>query len=145
LGNARDVIQECLFRLPAGLEVMDGSLVNMTMWWHCMGGPPVGKMKNVAMSMKNDFGRIRSLLNVLDHKVARWGMTDYFDDLELRVNLSIPPELLELCKLPGISKGRAAFLYNTGVEDLSDLKEQYGNFEGEVDENFWKSICMAVR
>lgn len=145
LGKARPVIQECLNRLPAGLEVMEGSLVNMTLWWHCMGGPPVGKMKNVAMSMKKDFGRIRSLLNVLDHKVARWRMTDFFDDLELRIRSAITPELMELCKLPGITKGRAAYLYNAGVDDLEDLRENYENFEGEIDEQFWRAILRAVR
>jgi replicative superfamily II helicase len=145
LGNARFVIQECCNRLPGGLDPMEGSLVNMTMWWHCMGGPPVGKMKNVAMSMKKDFGRIRSLLTVLDYKVARWGRTDYFEELALRIKLSVDPELLELCKLPGISKGRALFLYNAGVTGLDELKEQYENFEGEIDENFWNTICRLVR
>ena len=145
MGKNRYVIQDCLNRLPAGLQVMEGALINTTLWWHCMGGPPVGKMKNVAMSMKKDFGRIRSLLNVLDHKVARWGMTDFFDDLELRIRYAIAPELIELCKLPGISKGKAAFLYNTGVTNLEELREQHENFEGEVDEAFWDSIKKAVR
>lgn len=144
MGNNRWVINDCMNKLPAGFEVMEGAVVNTTLWWHCMGGPPVGKMKNVAMAMRKDFGRIRSLLNYLDHKVARWGMTDYFDELELRVKKGVPPELMDLCKLQGITKGRAAFLYNTGVTNLEELREQAENLEGEIEEDFMDAIRRLV-
>jgi len=144
LDRHRHVVGDCINRIPAGLSPMDGSLVNITLWWHCLGGPPVGKMKSVAMDMKKDFGRIRTMLNALDYKVAKWEMTDYFDDLELRVNMAIAPELLELCKLPGISKGMASYLYNAGITGLEELDESYGNFEGEVSDKFWNTILNAV-
>jgi replicative superfamily II helicase len=144
MGKNRWVINDCLNKMPAGFEVMEGSLVNTTLWWHCMGGPPVGKLKNVAMAMRKDFGRIRSLLNYLDHKVACWGMSDYFDELETRVKNGITPELLELCKLNGISKGRAAYLYNMGVTNLEELREQAENLEDEIEEDFMNAIRRLV-
>lgn len=109
-----------------------------------MGGPPVGKMKNVALAMRKDFGRIRSLLNYLDHKVAHWGMTDFFDDLTTRVRRGVPLELMDLCKLEGISKGRAAYLYNVDITNLDELREQADNLEGEIDENFMDAIRRLV-
>ena len=144
LGDNRWVVGDCIGRIPVGLEPMEGSLVNITLWWHCMGGPPVGKMKNVALAMRKDFGRIRSLLNYLDHKVAHWGMTDFFDDLTTRVRRGVPLELMDLCKLEGISKGRAAYLYNVDITNLDELREQADNLEGEIDENFMDAIRRLV-
>jgi hypothetical protein len=145
MGNNRWVISDCLNKIPAGFQVMEGAMINTTLWWHLMGGPPVGKMKNVALSMRKDFGRIKNLLTVLDMKVARWGMGDFFDDLEVRVYKAIGPELLDLCKLRGITKGQAAFLYNMGVTNIYELREQAENIEGEVDERFMATISRLIR
>lgn len=145
LGSSRWIVNDCLNKIPAGLQVMDGALINTTLWWHCMGGPPVGKLKNVALSMRKDFSRIRALLTVLDMKVAQWGMRDYFDDLELRVKKAVGPELLDLCKLNGISKGQAVYLYNVGVTNIQELREQADNIDGEVDERFMETIRRLVR
>jgi replicative superfamily II helicase len=147
LSKNRWVIGSFLDNLPIGLEVMDGSKVNVTLWWNCMGGPPVGPLKNIAMSLRKDFGRIRSLLNVLNMKVAKWDKADFFDTLELRVKLGIDSELVDLCKLQGISKGRARFLYDMGIMNLDDIIEHEENICSDIDEdeNFKMVIYNLVK
>jgi len=123
LGKHRQSIDECLGRMPPGLFVMDGCIVVTTLWWHCMGGEGVGPMKNVAMGLRRDSGRVLSFLRALDARVMKWDMDDWFDDLELRVKKGVPPELISLCKLDGISKNRADYLYNLGAREAEDLAE----------------------
>lgn len=131
-------------RLPAGLDYFVGTMTNMICWWHTMGGPSVGKLNNLSYGLSDDFARIKSLLNYIDFKYAKWGMDEYFEDIQYRIKLNISSELVPLCKLRRISKSRAMHLHSLGIESLEDLKEGYENLQGEIDEKFWNDVCDIV-
>lgn len=143
-GNRWPTVQMCRDKMPIGLDIESGRLISTTLWWHVMGGPPVGKMKNVAMSLRDDFGRIRMALVALDHRQAKWDMVDYFDALEVRVRKRIPSSHVELCRLRGITKNRAAYLYNRGVRCLDDILESAESIISDVDEPFADTIREIV-
>jgi len=95
--------------IPPGLRIMDGTITTITLWCNVLGGPSVGKMRNAAGNLRRDVGRICRALKMLDQKVAHWDMVDFFEELEFRCYRRIPVELAELCKLPGITKGKARY------------------------------------
>jgi len=74
LGKHWDAVREFGDRLPIGLEFNDGGLVTATLWWHLMGGPPVGPMKMAALEMRRDFGRVHRALSLLDKFECEWNM-----------------------------------------------------------------------
>jgi hypothetical protein len=121
-GNRYEVMEECRNRLPAGLEMQSGCLVTTTLWWHVLGGPPVGKMKNQAIELKEDFGRIHRVLIELDKRLAKWGMMDFFDELLFRSRRAISAELSGLFKVPGMTKGKAVALHEMGITTPKELE-----------------------
>lgn len=121
-GKHWETLEECRNRLPAGLEMRKGCQITTTLWWHVFGGLPVGKLKNQALELKEDFGRIHRVLVELDERVAVWNMKDFFDDLLMRSRKAISSELADLCKMPGITKGQAVALHEMGISSRQELK-----------------------
>lgn len=142
------VVGECKSGLPLGLEMRDGTTITVTLWWSALSGIPVGKMRNHVMAMRDDFERIRGVLTSIDCEVTKWGMIDFFIELGRRIRRGIPSHLVELCNLPNISKSRAEYLYNMGVQDVSGVREFLSEMTEEVDESFaqaLKDIANGVR
>jgi replicative superfamily II helicase len=147
-GKYWHVVGECKNGMPPGLEMREGTVITITLWWGALSGVPVGKMRNHVITMRDDFERIRGVLTNIDCEITRWDMVDFFIELERRIKRGIPSYLAELCNLPNISKNRAEYLYNMGVRDAEGIKESLINIEGEVDENFaqaLKDIANGVR
>lgn len=147
-GDHRFVIGEYKSALPLGLELEEGTVTQVVLWWCAMGGPPTGKMRNQMLELRDDIGRIKRALVRLDKEVARWDRGGFFDEMEMMVRKGITTVLVELCKLPGITKGRADFLYNAGARDADGIAEIVGNIEDEIDEPFkaaLKEIIDGVR
>jgi len=143
-GKHRWVIGEFMNLLPSGLTVEDGCMVNSTLWWHCMGGPAIGGMKGKAMEMRDDFGRVLSLLRLVDAKVTRWGKSDWLDDLELRVRKGIQADMVWLMKIPGMRKSMAQHLYNMDVREPADLESALAMIDGEENEQFVEVVRAAL-
>jgi replicative superfamily II helicase len=135
-GEQRFVIDDFKSDLPFGLDAKSGATIQPVLWWCCMGGPPAGKMRNVMLSLREDIGRIRKALDRIDEDVMHWGKRSFFSDVELMVRKGIGINFLDLCKLPGITKSRADFLYNRGVKDLAGIADIIDNIEDEIDEPF---------
>jgi replicative superfamily II helicase len=140
LGKQWHIVSECKGNMPPGLDMDDGTSVTISLWWCALCGPSVGKMRNQMLSLRDDFGRIENALISLDKRETKWGMTDFFEDLEARMRRGIPSVLSELCKLPKISKNRAAYLYNMGVRDVAGIREIVGSIGDEVDEDFLQAL-----
>jgi hypothetical protein len=121
-GNRREVMEECRDRLPAGLEMQKGCLVTTTLWWYVLGGPPVGRMKNQAIELREDFGRVHRVLTELDKRLTKWNMVEFFDELLRRSRRAIPAELALLFKVPGMTKGKAIALYEMGITSPEELQ-----------------------
>jgi hypothetical protein len=139
------VIEECMNKMPRGLFVQEGCVINTTLWWHCMGGPPVGGMKGAAMALRDDFSRIRAMLGVMNAKVAGWDRSEWLDGLEARVRAGLVPWLVPLYMLPGMNKSRALYLYNIGVRTSEDLDEDLvRSMEDEVDKDFMDAVRRLV-
>lgn len=135
-GDSRYIIEECKSAIPMGLAVEKGMVTQVVLWWCMMGGPPAGKMRNQMLALREDIGRIKRVLLKLNKDVAGWNMGSFFDDVELMARKCIRSDLLELCRLPGITKGRAEFLYNLGVKDAYGIADMIGNISGEIDKQF---------
>jgi len=139
-GKHRFVLSLCKEAIPAGLEVKPGMLTKITLWWSALGGPSVGRMRNQMLGLRDDFGRIYRALLRMDKEVAMWGKEVFFKELESRVRKGIPVHLKELCKLPGITKGRADYLYELGVRDRNGIRDIIDSIDGEVDEPFLNDL-----
>lgn len=142
------VVGECKGNMPLGLEIVEGTSITVTLWWSAIGGPAVGKMRNQMLGMRDNFGRIYHALIGIDQSMSHWGMKDFFDELLVRVNKGIPSILADLCKLPGITKNRAAYLYNMGVRDAEGVKDIINSLDDDIDEGFvqaLRSIANGVR
>jgi hypothetical protein len=120
-GKNWEVLEDCRNRLPAGLTMNKGCMITTTLWWHVFGGPPVGKLKNQAIELKEDFGRIHRVLTVIDDRIAKWGMSDFIDTLLERSRKAIPSEMADLMKEPGMTKGKAVALNEMGIGDRKEL------------------------
>jgi replicative superfamily II helicase len=147
-GNRWEIVTECKGNMPPCLEIMEGATTTVVLWWSAIGGPSVGKMRNQMLNLRGDFGRIHRALVSLDHEVTGWDKEDFFNDLKRRVERGIPSFLAELCKINGITKSRAEYLYNVGVRDRADIREMAEGLEGEVDDNFMdvlKAIANGIR
>jgi replicative superfamily II helicase len=147
-GKHWEVVSDCKGNIPPGLEIMEGSTTTIVLWWSAIGGPSVGKMRNQMLNLRDDFGRIHKALIELDKEVAHWEREDYFNELKQRVAKGIPSFLSDLCKIPGITKSRADYLYNAGVRDRSDIVEMADSLEGEVDSSFLevlKAVANGLR
>jgi hypothetical protein len=118
-----EIIEDCRNRLPVPLEIDDGCVLTVLLWWHVFGGPPVGKLKNQSIELKSDFGRIYKVLSAIDSDVSNWGMQSFFDDLLLRSKKAISSELVKLIKIGGITKGQAIALKDRGISNRKELLE----------------------
>lgn len=143
-GDYRFVISDFKSALPIGLDLEPGTVTQVVLWWCAMGGPPTGKMRNQMLELRDDIGRIKRALVRIDKEEAQWDKVDFFDDVELMVRRGITFSLVELCKLPGITKGRADFLYNAGAKDADGIREIMGNIEDEVDEPFAAALKEII-
>jgi hypothetical protein len=121
--------------LPSELTAEPGTVAKGTLWWSALGGPSVGRMRNRVLELRADFGRTCRALTRLD-EMENWGRTTFFRELAERVRRGIPSCLSDLCRIDGMTKGRADFLYNMGAKDREGIKELHSSLESEVDEDF---------
>ena len=145
LGERRELATECRGRIPLGLEVMQGSLINVVCWWYLMGGPSPGPIRLSCLNRRKDFGRVVQALKWLDTNCCKWGMEDFFEDLTLRVKKGIVPELIPLCRCEGIGKGRAEYLYGFGIKGLEDMGDALMKVGDDIDEEFRQTIESLAR
>jgi helicase len=90
--------------------------------YHCLlQGLPTGPFASMARGIQMDFDRLASVLNLLDSMAAKWNRGAFFRDLSLRVAYGVRPELVGLCRLPGIGKVRAERLFSAGFRSPKDL------------------------
>lgn len=143
-GDHRFVIEECKSAIPLGITVQPGMVIQVVLWWCAMGGPPAGKMRNQMLALKEDIGRIKRVLVRLDKDVAGWERESFFNDMELMIRKGIGFNLLDLCKLPGITKGRADYLYNMGVRDAEGIGEVINDIKDDIDEPFAEALKGIV-
>jgi len=139
-GDRRYIMGEFKSALPLGLDVQPGTTIQVVLWWCAMGGPPAGRLRSQMLELRGDIGRIKRALSRIDKEVAHWNRESFFNDLETMVRKGIPITLVELCKLPGISKGKADFLYNNGAKDAEGVAEIRTSIEDEIDEPFAKAL-----
>lgn len=132
----RFVIGEYKGSIPLGLDLEQGTVTQVVLWWCCMGGPPVGRMRNQMLELRDDIGRIRRALVRLDREIAGWDKEEFFADMEIMIRRRIGTNLVELCKLPGITKGRAEFLYDKGAYDADSIAGIAEDIKDELDEPF---------
>lgn len=144
-GDHRFVIDEFKSALPMGLELEQGTVTQVVLWWCLMGGPPTGKMRNAMLALREDMGRIKRALVRIDKEVTKWNRVEFFDDVEIMVKKGVLTVLVELCKLPGITKGRADFLYNMGATDAAGIAEIMDNIEDEIDAPFAAALKEIIR
>lgn len=144
LGDSREVATQCRQMIPFGMRVMKGSLVNVVCWWYLMGGPSIGPLRLSVLERRRGFGRYLSVLRELD-KVGKWGMGQFFDNLEVRVKKGIGLDLLPLCRLPGINKTRAQYLFDIGVRERGDFKAIVDKLSEEIDDDFKSTIRIIAR
>jgi replicative superfamily II helicase len=90
--------------------------------YHCLlNGSFLGPFNALARGLQLDFDRLISVLNLLDSMAAKWNKKDFFNNLSLRINYGVRPELIDFCKLPNIGKVRAERLFSAGFRKPVDM------------------------
>ena len=90
--------------------------------YYClMNGRPLGPFSSLARGLQMDFDRLASVLNMLDSFAAKWNKRDFFQNVSMRVSYGVRPELVGLCRVPGIGKVRAERLYAAGFRKPQDM------------------------
>jgi hypothetical protein len=130
--------------MPHSLEVMKGSQINVVGWWYLVGGPSPGPLRLACLERRKNFGRYRAALEFLN-KAAKWGMDDFFEELEMRVSKGIAPELVPLCRIAGMNKTRALHLYDLGVRGPENFGSIVGKLDEEIDDDFAEAIRRIAR
>lgn len=144
LGDRRYLSTDCRNKMPFGLNVMQGSMINVVSWWYLIGGPSPGAIRPACLERRKGFGRYVSALKMLNHH-AKWHMSDYFDELEMRVKKGLPPQLVPLCKFEGMTKARADYLYNMGIRSGLDFVTIGDKFDSDIDDDFKETIEKIAR
>jgi hypothetical protein len=135
-GTHRFVLGEYKGALPLGLDIEEGTMIQGVLWWCAMGCESAGPLRSQMFEIRENVGRIIRCLIRIDREVAEWNREVFFNDVGMMVRKGIPVSLVELCRLPGITKGKAAFLYEKGAHDASGIADVLPNIEDEIDEPF---------
>jgi len=134
-----------LDELPAGLRLVEGSVVTSMLWWSALGGPPAGKLRYQMKALRDDAGRVCRALTELDRCVGEWGMTGFFMMLRQRLEKGIPSHLFPLWAIRGMTKAGAMALYEMGVRKVEDLDEMLPMLEDGGDPRLIGVVKDAVR
>jgi helicase len=78
-------------------------------------------LSNMMQQLQMDFGRTTEILSAIDSMGAKWGQTQFFKDLSLRIAYGVPAELVDLTRIKGIGKVKAGKLFNAGLKTPKDL------------------------
>lgn len=136
LGPKRELTGICTSKLPFGLSIMEGAVINVTIWWSVLGGPGIGPLRPLVLERRRDFGRVMSALKWLfrEERDRR-----YLDELRDRVSWGVPSRLIGICRKGNIGKGKAAALYSMGVRDsdsAADIIRRAGDLDYEDVQSF---------
>lgn len=104
-------------------EQLDSTLKGAHAYFCLLNGHPLGSFTSMARGLQMDFDRLASVLNLLDSMAAKWGKSSFFRDLSMRVMYGVRPELVGLCRIPGVGRVRAERLYAAGFRVPSDLSK----------------------
>jgi len=107
----------------SGFEWEHSNNVSAFPYWTLIGGPRIKSAGGVTGDLKKNYGRMHQALMHLDKYCAKWGMADFFEELNLRVQYKVSAELIDLCKIEGIGKKLAEWLYSIDIHNIDDIKE----------------------
>jgi helicase len=72
-------------------------------------------------NLQFDFPRLNQVLQAIDGFTGKWKKTEWFRELQLRVNYGVKGPMLSLCQLPHIAKVRATKLWNSGIRSMLEV------------------------
>lgn len=105
-----------------GSDYLTESAIKGAYAYYClMNGIQLGPFASMARGLQMDFDRLASVLNMLDSFAAKWNKRDFFQNVSMRISYGVRPELVGLCKVPGIGKVRAERLYAAGFRKPQDM------------------------
>ncbi len=106
-----------------GFEWEHSNNVSAFPYWTLIGGPRIKSAGGVMGDLKKNYGRMHQALMHLDKYCAKWGMADFFEELNVRVKYQVSSELVDLCNIEGVGKKLAEWLYNMDIHDIDDIRE----------------------
>lgn len=104
-------------------EQLDSTVKGAHAYFCLLNGYPLGSFASMGRGLQMDFDRLTSVLNLLDSMAAKWGKSSFFRDLSMRVMYGVRPELVGLCRIPGVGRVRAERLYAAGFRTPPDLSK----------------------
>jgi replicative superfamily II helicase len=107
-----------------GFEFEHSNNVSAFPYWTLIGGPRVRSASPVVSDLKRNYGRTHKALMNISRYCSKWDMEDFFEELDVRVKYGIKSSLVDLCKLDGVGKNLASWLYNMDIRDLDDIRER---------------------
>ncbi len=113
--------QDHVYKIFGSDYLIDSSIKGAYVYYCLMNGIHSGPFSSMARGVQMDFGRLVSVLNLLDSFAAKWNKKEYFNNLSLRISYGVKSELINFCKIPNIGKVRAEKLYAAGFRKPKDI------------------------
>lgn len=102
-------------------KTLTGSLKYGATIWKLINGQPPRGLNIYSAMIKGDINRIISLLKLIDNWYSRWGKTDFFDTLALRIQYGVDKKLLNLVDIKGVGKVYATKLSQYNILTNADI------------------------
>jgi replicative superfamily II helicase len=102
-------------------EHLESTIKGAHAYYCLLNGLPLGPFASVARGLQMDFDRLASVLSMLDSMAAKWNKSSFFRELSMRISYGVRPELVDLCRIPGVGRVRAERLFAAGFKKPSDL------------------------
>lgn len=125
-----------------GLYPEKGTLLSGLIWWSFFGGCKVTKLISGIKEVRENFGRIFSVLKLLNYH-CKWDKDQYFENLSTQFNYKTEEKYVFLCQIKGITKSQAIYLYNEyNIHSMDDLIEK---LEGLSEVISYETYCNIKR
>ena len=90
--------------------------------YYCaLNGNNPGNVANTMRTLQWDFPRLIQVLHAIDSFGCKWKRSQFFNELQSRIIYGVPPELVNLVKLPDIGKVRAERLWSLNIRTYQDI------------------------
>lgn len=87
-----------------------------------MKGASIESLAMQSRQLQFDFPRTAQVLQTLDAIGCKWNKVGWLKDLNTRISYGVDNHLVPLCRIEGIGKVRAQKLYERGIKNINDFK-----------------------
>lgn len=127
--NKDDKAEMAVFQQKAESLLGKGAITDSCMriacgYYNMLNGIENSAFASLQAGLRVDCDRTLEVLGAIDTISAKWGQTNYFRSLRMRLAYGVGAHLVELCNIPNIGKVRAEKLYKANIRTVDDFAKQ---------------------